>query len=620
LNEVMKNRSLFLGMACWLVLCGANAVGVEMRSAMDLDPAFKPLPVVHTVPDRLVPLWLEALEGDDVEDDVVCQVARGLVRMNRLSILAPAEAVDSLAKQLRKGELDVAARLTVARALVELAAKQHAPLLMAQLSHAGRDMSEIVEPALARWGDATLRDEWLARIKDPQESARSVQLAIQGLGSIKDRTAQRLLEDLAVDVYRHSSLRISAAKALALVAESGLESFAGHMLARDHASDPLARLLAALALVGRHDEKSLELLVQLAADADPSVAAIAIETLIDVNEARRLKNSAELLANDDPNVRLLGIRALQQDPHREIIEELAKRLNDDHSMVRQAACDVLVELAESDTSREQVGQNVTKLLDARSSRAITEALLIIGSIDYEPAAEPVLELLNADDPGVAVCAAWALERLAVASTANAILVHIVRENQRTVEIVQQLAPLYAEPGEPDVALPQLGPTYEQLEHLILALGQMRHQQADAVLRRFVPKPTWPAPGEPPSLEAFKQPRPRAAAIWALGKIHADAGSQAPGQVVAMFTERLADTTPIPREEPIVRRMAAVSLARMGHRESLTTLREFFDPANANDEIGRACAWAVAQLTGQAATPAGVTTLHHVDWFLVPLDR
>jgi HEAT repeat protein len=602
----------------WLILLAPWARGVETRSAMELDPVFDLVRVDHTIPPGLIPLWLDSLRREDVETEVVCEVSRGLVRIDRLDIPVPAEAVDELAAFLQRQDLDAATRLVVARALVDLDAKQYAPLLISQLPGGGRDMAGVVEPALARWRERALRDQWLERLNAPDVSERLLQLAIEALGEFEEPSAEPLLEEIAADGRRHPTIRIAAAKALARVAGSELGSFGNRLSASKEADNRLTRLVAALALSRPRGQESLKLLVQLSADEQPAVAAIAVEAVLEAGAANLLKSKPQLLASDDPKIRLLGIRALQQDIPSDAVELLTGLLGDDHRAVRNAAVDALVSLAKSAEWRTKVGQRLIDLVDAHLPRATASALLVLGAIDFEPAAQPILKLLDAEDSDVAVAAAQALERLAVDSTAEAILAHVIRENGRTVEIVKRLAPLYAKPGPSEVELPNLESTYVRLEHLILALGQLRYRQADAILRRFVPKPVWPGPGEPPSLAAFEQPRPRAAAIWALGKIHERASQQAPAALVAMLTERLSDTTPIPREEPIVRRMAAVSLGRMDHRQSLPTLRQFSESANPDDEIGRACQWAIERVTGESPAPR-TRTVHHIDWFLVPLE-
>ena len=74
-----------------------------------------------------------------------------------------------------------------------------------------------------------------------------------------------------------------------------------------------------------------------------------------------------------------------------------------------------------------------------------------------------------------------------------------------------------------------------------------------------------------------------------------------------------------RDDPRVRRMAAVSLARMKAQSSLEHLRTFAGgKAPDADVVANACRWAVGQLTGEPVPPAGVIEVLQTDWFLVPI--
>jgi HEAT repeat protein len=301
------------------------------------------------------------------------------------------------------------------------------------------------------------------------------------------------------------------------------------------------------------------------------------------------------------------------------LELLTALLDDVLSDLRAAAGEALVELANDESVRNALGQRLAELLESASPRQTKGALLVLGTLDYEPAADAILALLGSPEPSVSQAAAWALERLAVPATADQILSVVVNETERTIAEVEQLAPAYAENPEPDVELPNFGPTYERVEHLILALGKIRHEPASQFLRQFVPKPVWQVRGEPPSLETFKQPRLRAATIWALGKIHEGRTDASLDDLADALVERMSDTTPIPREEPLVRQMAAISLGRLGRDDKLPAIREFFDPNAAHDDVGRACGWAIEHLTGTPPEVNATREVRHVDWFLVPLN-
>jgi hypothetical protein len=111
---------------------------------------------------------------------------------------------------------------------------------------------------------------------------------------------------------------------------------------------------------------------------------------------------------------------------------------------------------------------------------------------------------------------------------------------------------------------------------------------------------------------------RAAAIWALGLIHE--GKTDPELATALET-RLNDVPPggAP-EDPRVRGMSAVTLARMKTKEALRSLRKWYVSGEPSaDHVNNACGWAIEQLTGQAMPPPRTMEKRQLDWFLNP-DR
>ena len=73
------------------------------------------------------------------------------------------------------------------------------------------------------------------------------------------------------------------------------------------------------------------------------------------------------------------------------------------------------------------------------------------------------------------------------------------------------------------------------------------------------------------------------------------------------------------DAPPVRRMAAISLARMNAKQSLDALRLHSNGKEPDaDIVVNACRWAVGQLTGEPVPPAGVIEVLQKDWFLVPI--
>lgn len=600
--------------ACLTVLTlSATAQSIEIDGVQDIGPHFEPLTQVHVIPPGLKPLWLQAL--DRPEAALHLDVAQAVVRARRLGVAGLEDLTPSLVQALQRDGEHAAARLSIARALVELDAGQTAPLLSAQ-ADSSLEMAEVVEPALARWDYRPMRAHWRAQLTAPRTTRRRLLLAIQSLGKVGEATAVPALRALVVDPETPANVRMESARALAVLCPEALEQDARE-LAADKSTAGIAKRLAAASLLSRHSGSvAHELLVELASDDEPAVVALAIERLIQLDPHAVIAIQPKLTANPDARVRRLTVELLAAQQSPGAVAILAKLLDDPHPLVRRDAANALVRLAGVNSLAVAVREAATTALDSPHAVGREQAALVIGSINHKPAADRLLKLLEDQPPTVSIAAAWALRQLAVSETGEAIFAKLRRDSDRIMAQVAELAPIYAKGGNAPIDLQRYPPTYRVAEQLILALGRMRFAAADPFLRAFIPKPI-PQVGQPPELELTKQADPRAAAIWALGQIHSNAG---PPNLVDALRERLGDATPIPAESALVRRTAAASLVALNARSTAATLREFYDPDADANELGRICGWAVEQFTGQELPRRTDREIRHVDWLLLPITE
>lgn len=600
--------------ACLTVLkLAATAQSIEIDGVQDLGPHFEPLTQVHVIPPGLKPLWLQAL--DRPEAALHLEVAQAVVRAHRLGVAGLDDMTPSLVQALQRDGEPAAARLAIARALVELDARQTAPLLSAQAG-SSLEMAEVVEPALAHWDYRPMRAHWLERLSTSRTTRRRLLLAIQSLGKIGETAAAPALRVLVVDPETPADVRIESARALAVLLPQGMEEHTRE-LAADKSTEGIAKRLAAATLLSRHSGSiARELLVELASDDEPAVVALAIERLIQLDPHAVTAIQPKLIANPDARVRRLIVELLAAQQSPAAVALIAKMLDDPHPLVRRDAANALVRLAGVESLAVAVRDAAMTALISPHAEGREQAALVIGSTDHKPAADHLLKLLEDQPPAVSIAAAWALRQLAVPETGGAIFAKLRRDSEGIMAQVAELAPIYAKGGNAQIDLQRYPPTYRVAEQLILALGRMRFAAADPFLRAFIPKPI-PQVGQPPELELTKQANPRAAALWALGQIHSNAG---PPDLVEALRERLDDATPIPAESALVRRTAAASLVTMNARSTAATLREFYDPdADAND-LGRICGWAVEQFTGQELPRRTDREIQHVDWLLLPITE
>lgn len=588
---------------------------IEMQNPMEVDPYFAPLRRTPTLPAGTISLWLDSLQHGGADD---CREAcAALIRADRLGIAVGEQAARVLAVTLQRGESDVIARRAAAAAAVKLNLRQLAPHLTAALRGGDRELERVAEPALARWKFEPMRAVWRARLVDQQIDLQRRVRAYRGLGELQDAESQGQLAEIVLDSRRQFSERMAAAEALARMPNEACVN-AAEALSKGEVEE---RRIAAVLLTSAKGDQAVSVLSDLAQDGDPFVAARAMGRLINVAPKKSLAAADKWRLQGDARLRRLSVDAISENPAESSVDALGDLLADAHPDVRTASADVLAEWGGSEPLQAAVQREITKkLADGLQPLAAEQAALVAAVVGHRQTLPRLVELLQAENHEVAVAAAWAICQMADVETGEAAMAEIGRETARTEQIVGDLAPLYAATPDSQVELPDLTALYEKVEYLLLALGRMGYGEAAEMLEKYVAKPIPQVRGEPPALQTYHQDRLRAAAIWSLGHLHGKGSDPPSARLVAALTARMADSTPIPAESKLVRQMAAVSLGRMGRDESLNALRAHFDPAASRIDVGRACGWAIGQITGVEPPRATTQETRHVDWYLVPVGR
>lgn len=561
-----------------------SAAEIVLDSPMLNDPALELPGTVKTLSPKLKALWFQALDGP--ESGLKMRAAEAIARAKNHGLNDMSDAASPLVRVLDELGQSLPVRLSAARALIVIDARQTAVALHEQARRDEIEMRQLVEPALAEWDYEPIRAEWLERLNGDDTPYQLRLLAVRCLGVVREPAAAERLQILAGSAETPPGLRIEAARALAEIASDGLEEAAEKLASDESAARIVDRLVAASMLKQHRGERAISLLKDLALDPEPAVAAIALRWLLDADPALVIPFAEQVVRNRDANVRRLGAQALAAVPSPSAVETLGPLLDDPHPEVRAYVRDSLYRLAETPELDGPVREATTRVLAGDGWRGLEQAAMLLGALDHEPAANRLLELLEHPRAEVIVASAWALRRLALPETLAPMLELAERQTARVKS------------GE------GFGGADEQLSQIFQAFGQMKFRPADALLREYVPK------SESLGINS------RAAAIWALGHLHA--GELDP-TLVAQFQERLADILSIPPESDEVRRMAAVSLGRMGAEEALPTLREFYAPDGAVSYVTAACNWAITQLTGEEFPKAKDNLYTESGWFLEPIE-
>jgi len=570
-----------------LVLAAVDASwvrAVDMPWIMYEDPILKKQSIEVAFPPELVDRWQQALARPERE-------------MRRRAAVAIAEAVpkgvpgldatiDPLCKLLSEPEQEQIVRLSVARALVALDARQTAPLLIEATRPDDLEMAEVVEPALARWLHSGMHDRWMDRLNGEIGLRRLHVLAIRGLAALAHKEALPRILELALNRHAPVAIRLEAADALGRMQDTGLLEPA-RKLSADRSGGATADRLVAVRMVAAHRGADAEkLLTEMAGDRQPSVQTIALGHLFRIDPSLIFPIIQETVGSQDANVRRWGAESLIASPSPEMLPILASMLDDRDPEIRRYVCDRLVDLAEKPALRESVVNEGRRILNAESWRGQEQATLLLVSLEDTTIVERLLELLDANRAEPSVAAAWGLCELAVPSTLEPVFRVLERKTA---------AYLAREPLQPGIA--------DQSALLCQLLGALKYAPAEPVLRKY-----------PPKTSGFDGVS-RAAAIWALGHLHA---GKPDAELARLLVGRVKDAfNEEAPEDWLVCRMSAISLGRMKAVQVIPELQKAGKAASLSTDLGYACAWAVWQLGGEEIPALPPVAELDNDWFLVP---
>lgn len=532
-------------------------------------------------------LWLLALQRPESEPRRLAADTLSLARQYGVPKLD--DVPQKLAEVLRTEPDERSTRYALAHALVVFDARDSAELLYGLLPQSDLDYAQVVEPALAHWDYLPQRERWLQRLQQPNAEREWLLLAIGGLGAVREPRASADLLRFVQDGDMHVTVRIAAARAASRIEAVDVLPIAQELAAKSQ----LPERLIAINLIGsRTDDGSIRLLHQLADDESAAIQGIALRALFEFDPKLLYVRAPQDIQHRDVNVRRVAAEALVHQADAQAIDTLGLLLGDANPGLRRYVSDAYLVFAEGDL-KEAVIAECMQVLAGDTWRGLEQSLVVLGKLDHEPSAGRMIELLEHPRPEVMVAAAWGLRRLDLPETLPGLLEFCQRRFEATST------------GKLDV---RYAVAYdEQVGSLFQLFGKQRFASADSFMRKYIPKLT-------PGIDFAGYARP--AAIWALGQIHEN---QAEPELTQAFSERLKDVTSMFPERDMVRRMAAVSLARMRSKSELETLRRFQMDDGPGRFAGPACRWGIQHLTGEVIKPPQPGVVGMNNWFLVPRD-
>ena len=571
--------SIAIPLAVWLFAGMSTASAIEPDFLMDTDPALQaPLPVRRVDPETRS-LWLQALARP--ETDMQRMAAETIARVQEYGIPGLDEAIPLLEKNLSAKTSRQVVRFASARALIALKSRSSCDQLFEVSQSDGADFRQLVEPALADWKYEPAKKVWLDRLTAPETRVRDLVLAIRCLGQIEEPSAAGPLFNIIENPSRDAALRLEAAAAVGRMTSQGLETKAEQLVRATESTTGIDQLIAIRLLANHTSDAAKRILLGLAARKAPAVAAAALHRLNEIDPESLLPLAENAIKSEDPNVRLEGAVVYLKYPTVERITLLTPMLADAHPRVRKDIGEGLWQLTKDSQFTDPVRNTAMQVLDGDRWQGQEQAAILLGFLEHGPAANRLIELLDSPKTVVAVTAAWALRKLASPDTVPQLL---EKARERTEQ--RQSG---TQPGLDD-----------QVAHLFEALGVMQVTDAAPLLMQYFPK--HPAMGV----------RSRAAAIWAIGRIHEGKRNS---EVEDALTSRITDFADKPPELSTVKEMSAIALARMKAVDQAGMMSSLVKSTPLPVRLGLALRWAIKELVDEELPPPEAVPFREDDWFL-----
>ena len=548
---------------------------------MDREPAERPLPTIWIIHRDLIPLWRNALLQP--ESELQRQAAEALVEAHQLGHEGMSAATPELLQVLTSDSAHPAARHAAAHALIELDVRSSAAALFDASKTGGKDLRQLIEPALAKWGFEPIRPTWRQRILSSTTPRRDLMLAIRGSGQQQDPVALDSVLALAITRDHSADIRLAAARAAGQIAHQGLEGRAQQLLTVPRSS--VLDRLCAVAFIAQHSsEQSITLNQSLGTDPEPGVAIEALRSLFSLDPKLVLPLVDWALKHPDAGIRRVGIDTCVTLPTPDRLQTLSASLNDPHPQLRNFVRERFLALSQDAALDATIRQSTIAVLAGDDWRGQEQASLLLGDLDEESAAGRLMELLDGRRPEVMIASAIGLKSLAVPATAVPMLAFAQRRTDET-------------------GYTSLSDT--QLAHVFELLGVLKTTEAIPLMETYVPKAL--------KYGGFS----RSAAIWALGVIQE---GQTNEPLAKLLLERALDTRSSPAEDFYVRRAAVLTLGRLRARTQVAGLKSLIGDRVDNNLMDLTVRSSILQITGEDLPLGPPRTMRRTGWFLEPLPR
>jgi len=266
--------------------------------------------------------------------------------------------------------------------------RDHTGFLLPYLLSDNALIRRTVAHVLGEVGCAEAEDSLLPLLRDENGHVRST--AADALGRLKSRKAVSPLLDLLADEYEN--VQETAIHALAAI---GDESMLDGLIKEFSSRDAFVRRNIAQLLGKFTTEKAVDALAFALKDEEPSVRKAVVNALGNASGPKSLRSLLLATTDDDPEVRMLAAESLGASDAPTAQEALIALLADTDLWVRAASARGLGRIGGS-----KAGEVLVEHLGTASDIFLLALVEVLGKLHYGPACNPLLKLIDHEDPEV----------------------------------------------------------------------------------------------------------------------------------------------------------------------------------------------------------------------------
>lgn len=443
-----------------------------------------------------------------------------------------------LIERLNLGAEPIVVQRSMLSAACLISKPEHAQSLW-KIAQADPALCAIVEPWLVQWKSTVAADAWRNRLRDTKANPIAIDRAIQGIHAIGDPNDAELLIQTIKGNNTTKTNRYLAAWALGEIRKEGLEGFAQQII-QSKIDD--ADLISANLIRFHKSEQSATLLKSLLQTFDSPAYPVVVSALATNFPTQAIAFASNWIEHPSDGVRESALLLLHGVNDDESVRLQAKLLSDRNIRIRRLAGKQLVQKSK-DGKRELVDGFVSENLTSEVWTGVEQAIIVAAQLEDRTRCSKLVELLNHPRAEVNMHAGWALMELANdVETLASIHAHGQKTLDRLIAGDRSIRPTDG----------------IRLSFLYEAIGRNRYEPAKETLAAYIPKDT------------RKGNVCRASAIWALGQIYGDKGSE---EICKLLQGRVEDALTMIPEDYIVRFASILALGEMNYtasRESIVT--------------------------------------------------